>query len=131
MAVVRLLIKKGADARARNMNGSTPLHFAAAAGQTDVVEALLVAGIDVNTLDASGTSPLLRAADAGQTESTLALIAAGGHDGQTRKGTVKPLEWGQAERNLPISPATKEGEGLRTIPPAPLVPRGQLERIDR
>jgi ankyrin repeat protein/transglutaminase-like putative cysteine protease len=41
----------------------TPLHFAAQAGQTDIVEYLIVAGVDVNAENIRGETPLQFAAD--------------------------------------------------------------------
>ena len=47
--MVTALVKAGADVNARNEDGVTPLHFAAASGTTPaVVAALVKAGADVN-----------------------------------------------------------------------------------
>src|SRR3954466_8454563 len=69
--VVRDLIARGADVRARNRRGAEPLHYAAAGApgsprwnptaQAEVVESLIHAGGDPNCRDASGVAPLHRA----------------------------------------------------------------------
>jgi ankyrin repeat protein len=62
--LVAVLIEKGADIRARNDRGLTPLHAAAYTGDLDAVKLLVQAGADVN--DAENifkVTPLIVAAE--------------------------------------------------------------------
>ena len=53
---------KGADATARTLDSSTPLHTAAAQDTAETIQALLAAGSDVMAREADGWTPLHRAA---------------------------------------------------------------------
>jgi ankyrin repeat protein len=55
----------------------TPLHFAAEAGQTDIVEYLIANGVDVNAENIKGETPLQFAADKGDKEIVELLIQKG------------------------------------------------------
>ena len=58
--VTQLLLERGADinARAKDRDGGTPLHWAAAVGRKQLAELLVRAGADVNAKDNSGYTPL-------------------------------------------------------------------------
>jgi ankyrin repeat protein len=69
LAVVRLLLARGADVKARNRVGWTALHAAAVAGNRGVAEDLLAHGADVNAAETlQGRTPLLWAAASGRTD---------------------------------------------------------------
>ena len=57
-AVVRLLLKKGADATAEDKEGQTALHWAAGSGHEAVVRLLLDKRPDVTARDESGSMTL-------------------------------------------------------------------------
>jgi len=69
--IVKELITRGADARARNRRGAEPPHYAVDGGpgspawnpdeQTLIIAELIRAGADPNALDKSGVAPLHRA----------------------------------------------------------------------
>ncbi|EDQ84722.1 uncharacterized protein MONBRDRAFT_39174 [Monosiga brevicollis MX1] len=56
--VVEMLLKHGADAKAKNDSGWTPLHLACAYGHVKVVEMLLKHGADANAKNKGGRTPL-------------------------------------------------------------------------
>jgi ankyrin repeat protein len=90
-ACAEILIRSGADCRARNRRGAEPLHYAAdanhwePAAQRDTIEYLLAAGADANAVDAGGVSPLHRAVRTRASEAVRALLA-GGADVKSRNG---------------------------------------------
>jgi ankyrin repeat protein len=66
MLQVSLLIAAGADVRARNCYGSTPLHTAAASAMRQAAALLLGAGADVNAANNGGWTPLQYAVRGGE-----------------------------------------------------------------
>ena len=77
VARIALLIRHGANVRARMPNGWTPLHAAARRGRSASVEALIEAGADPNLPDENGMTPLHLAAIIGDRASITALVQAG------------------------------------------------------
>lgn len=85
--MVELLVKNGADVRARNRRGAEPLHYAADSGpnlktwdierQFATVEKLIELGADPNSMDKSGVAPLHRAVRNRCTGAVKALIKCG------------------------------------------------------
>ncbi|RMG95704.1 MAG: hypothetical protein D6705_12990 [Deltaproteobacteria bacterium] len=61
LAVVDLLLGRGADPNAADREGHTPLHLAAEAGAASVVRRLLAAGADPTLRDGGGATPCERA----------------------------------------------------------------------
>ena len=59
------LLRSGGDPFARHAGGATPMHLAAAGGQTAVLEALLDTGCNPNATDTTGRTPLRNASNAG------------------------------------------------------------------
>ena len=89
VSVLDLLIGFGAEVAARTASDATPLHFAAAAGDPDMVELLLERGADANALDERGWTTLHYAADASEHEDVVTtLVDIGGADleATTRSG---------------------------------------------
>ena len=90
--VAEILVRSGADSRARNRRGAEPLHYAAdtnhwaPAAQRETIEYLLSAGADPNAIDNDGTAPLHRAVRTRSSEAVRALLA-GGADVRRRNGS--------------------------------------------
>ncbi|RYG43311.1 hypothetical protein EON68_00610 [archaeon] len=75
-ATVSTLIAAHADLSAKDKEGWTPVHCAAANGHADTLRALIEAGANVDAADNHGLSPLREAAAAGHTAAVGALIEA-------------------------------------------------------
>jgi ankyrin repeat protein len=76
--MVQLLLRHGANASMKlPMSGSTPLIFAAAYPNMEVVRLLVAAGADVNAKDNDGHTAAVIAADRGTDEVARFLVAAG------------------------------------------------------
>ena len=89
-ALVRELLRLGADACATDEFRWTPLHWARDA---QTVEALLEAGADVDAAEANSLTPLHHAARDGHVGAALALLAAGANVGAAGQGGETPLHW--------------------------------------
>jgi ankyrin repeat protein len=82
-SVAELLVRRGANCRARNRRGAEPLHYAADANhwqpvaQRNVIEYLIEAGADPNAFDKSGVSPLHRAVRTRASAAVQALLSGG------------------------------------------------------
>jgi len=93
--IVKELIARGADVRAKNRRGAEPLHYAVDGGpgtpvwnpdeQSTIIAELIRAGADPNALDKSGVAPLHRAVRNRCAAAVRALIEAGA-DPQTPNG---------------------------------------------
>src|SRR5438094_2700213 len=78
IATIRyLLLSDPGLVNASDKSGSTPLHFAAAHGQLEVVKLLLAAKADVRAVTSHGNSPLHRAAREGHADIVELLLANG------------------------------------------------------
>ena len=80
--IVRLLLQHGANARAKDSDGNTPLHLAAAAGHASIVLLLLnpVHGVEVSVKTSwmsGGISPLFWASENGHVTVVALLIEHG------------------------------------------------------
>jgi ankyrin repeat protein len=96
--VMKELLARGANARARNKGGATPLQFAAAQ-RPELVDLLLAAGADVKAADVNGTTPLHRAAHAGNLPMVKLLLERGADVNAEEMGGVTPLLIARDNRN--------------------------------
>lgn len=77
VAAMRLLSTKGADVNARGADGTTPIMYAAANGDLELVRALIKAGANVKLQNQLGTSAITEAAIIGSAPIIEALLKAG------------------------------------------------------
>jgi|ERR1039458_3858664 hypothetical protein len=75
--VVKLLLEKGGNVNAKDVDKTTALSTAARSGQTNVVEFLLDKGADINVTNWSGDSVLMSAVAAGKMETVKLLLSKG------------------------------------------------------
>lgn len=76
--IVSALLNAATDVHAKNDDGETPLHNAAARqGQVEMVKALLAAGANTEARDCAGDTPLYESVFKGQVEFAKALLVAG------------------------------------------------------
>jgi ankyrin repeat protein len=76
-AIVRLLVGKGADVKARDMFKNTMLNAAAAGNDTETIRLVIDAGVDVNAAATTGLTPLMLAAGQGNVRAVKLLLAKG------------------------------------------------------
>jgi len=108
--VVEILVRHGADSRARNRRGAEPLHYAAdtnhraPAAQFETIGSLLSAGADPNAIDSDGTAPLHRAVRTRSSEAVRALLK-GGADVCKQNGS------GSTPLHLAVQDTGRRGSG--------------------
>jgi ankyrin repeat protein len=73
----RYALGEGADAKAREADGTTPLHYAAHMADAPLIMALLKAKADPNARNEFGSLPLAEAATTGNAEAIRLLLKAG------------------------------------------------------
>ena len=95
--VAEVLVRHGADCRARNRRGAEPLHYAAdanhwdPAAQAETIEYLISVGADPNALDDSGVAPIHRAVRTRSLLAVKALLDGGAGVSQPNKSGSTPL----------------------------------------
>jgi len=77
LPAVAALLAQGADAKAANTHGATPLYLACLNGSTAVIDLLLKAGADPNGASPEGETVLMTAARTGRPEAIKLLLARG------------------------------------------------------
>lgn len=98
-----LLIRAGADLRAANDLGVTPLTVAATNGSTKMIQKLLAAGADPNTAVPTGETALMTAAMAGSVEGVTLLLSAGaGVDAHESVKGQTALMWAVSEGHTDV-----------------------------
>jgi ankyrin repeat protein len=104
-----ILLAHGASVTVTNRDGVMPLHLAATAGKTNVIEALLNHGADINSRDGWGSTPLIRAVANGQNSAVEFLLQHGADPNIRNDKGNTPLD---LAKNANSGPAL----GMRTLP---------------
>jgi uncharacterized protein len=95
---VRQLIAAGADVRAPNQFGATPMSVAAVAADPEMLKVLLKAGADADSPNAEGETALMVVARTGNIESAKLLLKAGANlQARERWGGQTALMWAAAQ----------------------------------
>ncbi|HXJ41629.1 MAG TPA: ankyrin repeat domain-containing protein [Bryobacteraceae bacterium] len=101
VAAATKLVKSGADVKAANRYGVTPLSMACTNGNGAMVELLLKSGADANTVLPGGETALMTAARTGGVDAVSALIAHGAKvNSKEPRGGQTALMWAAAEGNV-------------------------------
>jgi ankyrin repeat protein len=108
-AVVRLLIKKGANVNAKTEQGRTALHGAAEEGQEATVRLLAEEGVDLTAEDESGTMAIHLAAANGHQAVVRLLLEEAGVRAGGRPGEMTPRQAG-AEATAQLYSAVTNGD---------------------
>jgi ankyrin repeat protein len=103
LETAELLVRAGANVKAANRYGVTPLSLACTNGNGAMVELLLKAGADPNTALAGGETALMTAARTGTLASVKALLSRGAsvHSKDDRRGQTA-LMWAAAEGHAEV-----------------------------
>ena len=72
-----MLVELGADVQAQDVNGLSPMHWAAHNGHAETVRVLVELGADVQSQDVNGFSPMHHAAQSGHVETVRVLVELG------------------------------------------------------
>ena len=99
-----LLIRAGANVKAVNRYGITPLSLASANGNAAMIERLLKAGVDPNTASPEGETALMAASGTGNVAAVKALLAQGADvtAKESSKGQTA-LMWAAAEGHAAVA----------------------------
>jgi uncharacterized protein len=94
------LIAAGANVKARNRFGASPLSLACTDGGAAMIERLLKAGEDANAvISDTGDTALMMAARTGKPDAVLALLGHGADPNKTNAGGQTALMWAVAQKN--------------------------------
>ena len=101
--IAELLVRAGANAKAANRYGVTPLSLACTNGNGAMVELLLKAGADPNAALPGGETPLMTAARTGTLASVKALLSHGATaDNKDDRRGQTALMWAAAEGHADV-----------------------------
>ncbi len=99
---VKDLLQKGADANAKNHEGTTALMFAAYQGSQEMIEALIEKGADVNAKDNEGSTALMAASLGGDLSGVEALLEKGADINAQNERGFTSLMWASHDGHIEI-----------------------------
>ena len=100
--VVSLLLEKGAGVNVTNQDRSTPLQWASDNGHVEVVRLLLEKGANVNAVSQGGSTPLHWASDNGHVEVVRLLLEKGANVNAASQGGSTPLHWATINMHIEV-----------------------------
>src|SRR3981081_1708561 len=105
-----LLIRSGADVKAANREGVTPLAMASLYGNAAMIERLLKAGADAKQRGPTGETMVMFAARNGNPQAIKVLVAAGADvNAKESVRQTTALMWAAEQRHPPAVKAVREG----------------------
>lgn len=115
LETVQRLVRAGADVKAPNRYGVTPLSLACSNGNGAMVQLLLGAGADPNAALPGGETPLMTAARTGRMEAVQALLAGGANvNAKEESRGQTAIMWAAAEGHAEVVEALiKAGADFR------------------
>ncbi len=116
VASAKILLRDGANAKAANRYGVTPLSIACTNGSAPMIEVLIKAGADPNTVSPGGETVLMTAARTGRVDAVKALLAHGAdlNFKEPRRGQTA-IMWAAAEGHTSVVEALiAKGADFRT-----------------
>jgi ankyrin repeat protein len=102
LPTVQRLLRTGADVKAVNRYGVTPLSLACTNGNGAIVELLLKAGADPNTALPGGETALMTAARTGKPEAVKSLLVHGANANAAERHGQTAIMWAAAEGNVAV-----------------------------
>ncbi len=119
VAVVRLLLERGADVATADRNGRTPLHWAAVVGSVPCAELLCDGGADIAACTkGSGATPLHMAADSGHAPFVAFMMEKGADPEAKDLGGLRPVDLaknGNYAEAVAALPAEPEPPGCKCV----------------
>jgi ankyrin repeat protein len=102
LAILELLVSKGADVKAVSNGGRTPLHYASLFGNPVTAEFLVSEGASINAEDIKGASPLHLAAVNGHLDAIKFLVSKGSNIHSTAKDGATVLHYAAMKGNQSV-----------------------------
>jgi hypothetical protein len=123
-AALRILLAHGAKAFLQDAQDATPLHWAAAIGDVEMVRALLDAKAPVNAMDNEGNTPLHASVRAHSHPVVMLLLDRGADAARENKKGVTPGAWFEENlgQTMLIARALRRGEPDRKVRPRSITP---------